>query len=54
MSTPKSDRITDLEARVSAFVIENVYPAEAVFQRQLNESPTRWAIPPVMEANRPS
>ena len=49
MTTPKTDRVTDLEARVSAFVIDNVYPAEAAFQRQLDEGKTRWAIPPVME-----
>ena len=46
--SPRSDRVTDLEARVAAFVTEHVYPAEAVFQRQLNEGPTRWAIPPIM------
>ena len=49
MNTPKSDRVIDLEARVSAFVTDHVYPAEAVFQRQLNEAETRWAIPPIME-----
>ena len=48
-TTPKTDRVTDLEARVATFVTENVYPAEAVFQRQLDEGKTRWAIPPVME-----
>ncbi|MDP6351745.1 MAG: acyl-CoA dehydrogenase family protein [Alphaproteobacteria bacterium] len=44
--TPK---VKELQARVTAFMEEHVYPAEAVFERQLNESPTRWAIPPVME-----
>src|SRR5260221_13008212 len=26
-----------------------VYPAEAVFERQLGEAPSRWQIPPIME-----
>ena len=28
---------------------ERVYPAEAVFERELDAGPTRWAVPPVME-----
>ncbi len=37
-----------LEA-VRAFVQAHVLPAEAVFQRQLAEAPSRWSIPAVME-----
>ena len=28
---------------------EHVYPAERVFERQLEERPSRWHVPPVME-----
>src|SRR5213076_2016373 len=31
------------------FVDREVYPAEKVFEQQLNEAPSRWQIPPVME-----
>lgn len=41
MTPEKSDRVKSLEARLTAFVAEHVYPAEAVFQRQLAEGPTR-------------
>ena len=44
-----SDRARSLEARTAAFVAEHVYPAEAVYQRQLAEAPSRWTIPSVME-----
>jgi acyl-CoA dehydrogenase len=41
--------IETLKARVAAFMEEHVYPAEAVFERQLNELPSRWGVPPIME-----
>src|SRR5947207_3697321 len=28
---------------------EHVYPAEKIFEQQLNEQPSRWQIPPIME-----
>jgi acyl-CoA dehydrogenase len=49
MTPDKSDRARSLEARLSAFVHERVYPAEAVYTRQLAEAPSRWSIPPIME-----
>src|SRR3712207_9490171 len=49
MSFPLSPRAADLKERVTRFMETHVYPAEAVFERQLNEAPTRWQIPPVME-----
>jgi acyl-CoA dehydrogenase len=49
MTPEKSERVKLLEARLGAFVAEHVYPAEAVYQRQLAEAETRWTIPPVME-----
>ena len=49
MTQEKLERRWSLEAKVTAFVHEHVYPAEAVFHRQLGEAKTRWSIPPVME-----
>src|SRR4051812_36620283 len=49
MISEKSDRTRSLEARLAGFMAEHVYPAEAVYHRQLTEGPSRWAIPPVME-----
>jgi acyl-CoA dehydrogenase len=49
MSFPLSPKAADLKSRVNRFMEEHVYPAEHVFERQLNEAPTRWSIPPVME-----
>jgi len=49
ITAQRSQRAKDLEKRVAAFVAEHVYPAEAVFERQLSEAKTRWAVPPIME-----
>jgi len=49
MNFEPSDKVKRLEARVQAFMDREVYPAEAIFERQLNEAPSRWQIPPVME-----
>jgi acyl-CoA dehydrogenase len=50
MLTPPTERTADLAARIAAFMDAHVYPNEAIFERQLDEAPTRWAIPPVVEA----
>jgi len=42
-------RAAELARRVAAFMEEHVYPAEPVFQRQVDESADRWETPPVME-----
>jgi acyl-CoA dehydrogenase len=49
MFPPPSPRSQDLAQRVTAFMAEHVYPAEAIFARQLAEAPDRWTVPPVME-----
>src|SRR3954471_877745 len=49
MLFPLSPRVEDLKQRVTAFMEEHVYPAEDVFERQLEELPSRWHVPPVME-----
>jgi acyl-CoA dehydrogenase len=49
MLTRPTPLIDGLKARVAAFLEEHVYPAEKVFERQLNELPSRWGVPPIME-----
>jgi len=44
-----SPKVKRLQAQLSGFMAREVYPAEKVFERQLNEAPSRWQIPPVME-----
>ncbi len=44
-----SQRASDLAKRVTEFVNEHVYPAEADYMRELAAQATRWAIPPVMD-----
>src|SRR5205814_3165948 len=50
MDLEPSDKVKRLQGRVRAFMDEDVYPAEKIFEQQLNEQPSRWQIPPVMEA----
>jgi acyl-CoA dehydrogenase len=40
-------RTAELARRISEFMAQHVYPAEAVFERQLNDG-ERWAEPPIM------
>src|SRR5690348_12589854 len=49
MDFEPSDKVRRLSAQVREFMEREVYPAEAVFERQLNEAPSRWQIPPIME-----
>jgi acyl-CoA dehydrogenase len=44
--SPKTER---LRGQLQAFMQREVYPAERVFERQIEEAPTRWQIPPIME-----
>ena len=44
-----SARAEDLRQRVIAFMEEHVYPAEHVFEEQLNAAPSRWTPAPIME-----
>ncbi|MCL8207971.1 MAG: acyl-CoA dehydrogenase [Actinomycetia bacterium] len=44
-----SAKTTELLKKLSAFMEEVVYPNEAVYERQLNEAPSRWTVPPIME-----
>ncbi|HTZ38021.1 MAG TPA: acyl-CoA dehydrogenase family protein [Stellaceae bacterium] len=49
MDFEHSDKVKSLRAQLVDFMEREVYPAEAVFERQLAEAPSRWQIPPVME-----
>src|SRR5919112_238785 len=49
MLFPISPRAEDLRHRVTEFMEAPVYPAEEVFEQQLNAMPNRWGVVPVME-----
>jgi len=49
MLYPMSRRAEELRQRVTAFMEEHIYPAEEVYERQLEELPSRWHVPPIME-----
>jgi acyl-CoA dehydrogenase len=44
-----SPKVEGLKAQLQGFMEREVYPAEKVFERELNDAPSRWQIPPVME-----
>jgi acyl-CoA dehydrogenase len=44
-----SPNVQDLQARLTAFMEERVYPNEQTYREQLTAGPTRWQIPPIME-----
>jgi acyl-CoA dehydrogenase len=50
MLFPVSPRARDLRDRVAAFMEAHVHPAEAAYEAELDAAPTRWSVPPVMEA----
>jgi acyl-CoA dehydrogenase len=49
MDFEHSARCLDFKARLSAFMEEHVYPAEATYERQLRESGDPHSQPPIME-----
>src|SRR5438105_11669746 len=49
MFPPQSERSIELGRRVAEFMEKHVYPAEAVYKRQLDEAKDRWDVPPVMD-----
>ncbi len=44
-----SDRTKDLLERMHKFMDEVIYPAEEVYEQQLESAKDRWSLPPVME-----
>ncbi|MFB6465367.1 acyl-CoA dehydrogenase [Cytobacillus sp. Hz8] len=50
MNFSYSDKVKDLEKKISEFMEEYVYPSEQIYEQQLNEQENRWsAVPPIME-----
>ncbi|MGG3561142.1 acyl-CoA dehydrogenase [Neobacillus rhizosphaerae] len=46
-----SQKVKDLQEKLTAFMGAYVYPNESVYEQQLNEQESRWsAVPPIMEA----
>ena len=44
-----SDRTKALLEKLNKFMDEVVYPAESVYEEQLNSAKDRWQLPPVLE-----
>src|SRR6266513_5257836 len=49
MIPPRTQRSEELGRRVADFMDAHVYPAEAIYKRQLDESSDRWSPPPIMD-----
>jgi acyl-CoA dehydrogenase len=48
MLIASSRRTEELARRIEAFMAEHVYPAESVYEQQLNSGASRWTPPPLM------
>jgi acyl-CoA dehydrogenase len=45
-----SQKVIELQEKLTAFMEANVYPNERTYEQQLNEQESRWsAVPPIME-----
>jgi acyl-CoA dehydrogenase len=44
-----SDKVKELQARLTAFMTEHVYPREAEVEEFLARAPSRWTVPPIIE-----
>jgi acyl-CoA dehydrogenase len=49
MDFAADERTEELRSRLELFMRDRVYPAEAVLDRQLAESPESWSPPPIVE-----
>ncbi|MGH7110321.1 MAG: acyl-CoA dehydrogenase family protein [Stellaceae bacterium] len=49
MDFEPSEKVKRLSAQLQDFMDREVYPAEAVFERQLAQAADRWQVPPVLE-----
>ena len=45
-----SARTKTLKAELEAFMDAFVYPNERVWDEQIEAQPTRWQVPPILEA----
>ena len=52
MTFEHSDKVKDLQARLTAFMDEHIYPNEETFRNQINEG-DRWAHPQILEDLKP-
>ncbi|XP_072047432.1 acyl-CoA dehydrogenase family member 11-like [Amphiura filiformis] len=48
-SGPSTARGRELYQKVKDFMRDEVFPAEAIYQKQLQDAPTIWYAPPIME-----
>jgi acyl-CoA dehydrogenase len=44
-----SERAASLNVAIREFLDARIYPAETIYAAQLNEGPTRWVVPPVID-----
>src|SRR5712671_2688703 len=44
-----SARVEELRDRLLRFMEESIYPAEKIYEGQLDAGASRWIVPPVME-----
>ena len=44
-----SDRTKALQEKLNKFMDEVIYPAETVYEEQMEKAKDRWQLPPVME-----
>ncbi|MEX1267018.1 MAG: acyl-CoA dehydrogenase family protein, partial [Woeseia sp.] len=49
MNFDYSPRVRELQARVTDFMQQHVYPSEHLYYESLDDGPSRWQVPPVME-----
>jgi acyl-CoA dehydrogenase len=49
MNFDYTDKMKDLQHRLSSFMDEVVYPNEKTYEDQLHAAPSRWQVPPIME-----
>ncbi len=49
MNFDYSPKVRELQARVTDFMQQHVYPNERLYYESLDDGPTRWQVPPVME-----
>src|SRR5699024_686893 len=45
-----SNKVLELQKKLTQFMEENVYPNEQLYEEQLNQQESRWSrVPPIME-----
>src|SRR5699024_824338 len=45
-----SNKVLELQQKLTQFMEENVYPNEQLYEEQLNQQESRWSrVPPIME-----